>query len=240
MIVWGGKGTGYENTGGRYNPITNSWQSTNAAGAPDSRRNHSAIWTGDEMIVWGGYSYDDSSTYYNDGSRYNPSNNSWHPISNINAPSARDDHSVVWTSNEMIVWGGGPGGAGSMLNTGGIYNPTSDNWTLTSTSNAPSARLSHSVIWTGQDMIVWGGHYSNGYQDYYKTGGIYDPINNQWQNTSLINTPRERTNHSAIWTGKKMIVWGGIPGSASSSSTNTLGSYYPYDIDDLIFEDGFE
>ncbi len=37
-----------------------------------------------------------------------------------------------------------------------------------------------------------------------------------------------------------MIVWGGNSGSSGSSSTNSLGAYYPYDYDDIIFEDGFE
>ena len=30
-------------------------------------------------------------------------------------------------------------------------------WTATSTTNAPSARAGHSAVWTGTEMIVWGG-----------------------------------------------------------------------------------
>ena len=30
-------------------------------------------------------------------------------------------------------------------------------WTATSTSNAPSARYGHTAVWTGSEMIVWGG-----------------------------------------------------------------------------------
>ena len=240
MVIWGGKGSDYFNSGGRYNPNNNSWSPTNSIGAPSARRSHTAIWSGSEMMVWGGYVYDGSSTYFNDGSRYDPINDDWQVINSENSPSARDDHSVIWTGDEMIIWGGGPGGAGNMLMTGGKYNPINDNWNATSTSNAPSARLNHSAIWTDSDMIVWGGYYSDGYQDYYKTGGVYNPVSNQWQATSLENSPRERQGHSAVWTGKQMIIWGGIPGSSGSSSTNTMGTYYPYDIDDLIFQNGFE
>ena len=41
--------------------------------------------------------------------------------------------------------------------TGATYDPSTDNWTATSTSNAPSARGSHTAIWTGSEMIVSGG-----------------------------------------------------------------------------------
>ena len=38
MIVWGGSGpNGTVNTGGRYNPSTNSWTTTSSANAPEGR-----------------------------------------------------------------------------------------------------------------------------------------------------------------------------------------------------------
>jgi hypothetical protein len=52
MIVWGGSGLG--NTGGRYDPIQDTWRATSTgANVPESRSYHSAVWTGTEMIVWG-------------------------------------------------------------------------------------------------------------------------------------------------------------------------------------------
>ena len=54
----------------------------------------------------------------------------------------------------MIIWGGG---AGLMFNTGGRYNPSTDSWAATSTSNAPSVRIGHTAVWSGSEMIVWGG-----------------------------------------------------------------------------------
>ena len=45
----------------------------------------------------------------------------------------------------------------NVLNTGGRYNPSTDSWTATSTTNAPSARADHTAVWTGSEMIVWGG-----------------------------------------------------------------------------------
>ena len=68
----------------------------------------------------------------------------------------------------MIVWGGYDG---SYLNTGGKYNPDTDSWTATSTTNAPTARELHTAVWTGSQMIVWGG-----WDDFFRplnTGGRY-------------------------------------------------------------------
>ena len=32
-----------------------------------------------------------------------------------------------------------------------------DQWGATSTINAPAGRVSHTAVWTGSEMIVWGG-----------------------------------------------------------------------------------
>ena len=55
MIVWGGfDGSNRVNTGGRYNPSTDTWTATSITNAPIARYNHTAIWGVDEMIIWGG------------------------------------------------------------------------------------------------------------------------------------------------------------------------------------------
>ena len=59
MIVWGGVGTitasDIYNTGGRYDPVANSWLPTSTnSGVPNLRQDHTAVWTGSEMIIWGG------------------------------------------------------------------------------------------------------------------------------------------------------------------------------------------
>jgi hypothetical protein len=59
MIIWGGLNftSGRLNTGGRYDPVTDSWISTSLDNAPSPRDYHSAVWTGTEMIIWGGASW---------------------------------------------------------------------------------------------------------------------------------------------------------------------------------------
>jgi hypothetical protein len=71
MIVWGGQGEGYLDTGGRYTPGTNTWEATGiGAGVPAGRTQHTAVWTGNEMIVWGGR-YE--SGYFDAGANYDAS-----------------------------------------------------------------------------------------------------------------------------------------------------------------------
>src|SRR5262249_58085706 len=105
MIVWGGAGycSGNVNTGGRYNPATDSWTATSTINAPEARQYPNAVWTGSEMIVWGGYG---NSGNLDTGGRYNPATDSWIATSTTNAPEARYLHTTVWTGSEMIVWGG--------------------------------------------------------------------------------------------------------------------------------------
>ena len=174
MIVWGG----YDNVnavnlndGGRYTPSSNSWTATSTGtNCPTARDFHTAVWTGTEMIVWGGYG---SAQYLNTGGRYTPSSNSWTATSTGAIPSGRTYHTAVWTGTEMIVWGGKIAATPTYTNTGGRYAPSSNSWTFTSTgTNCPSARILHSAVWTGTEMIVWGGNdgASGG-----NTGGIFYP-----------------------------------------------------------------
>ena len=107
----------------------------------------------------------------------------------------------------MIVWGG-ESGSGD-LNTGGRYNPGSDSWTATSTTNAPIGRALHTAVWTGTEMIVWGGDYFDGTYHYLQSGGRYNPSTDSWVTTSTTNAPEARDVHTAVWTGSEMIVWGG-------------------------------
>ncbi len=217
MIVWGGWDiTDFLNTGARYNPANNTWTAMTTNNAPPARSGHTAIWTGTEMIVWGG---GPPSAELNSGGRYNPATDTWTATSFTSVPSARRDHTAVWTGSEMIIWGGA--GIG-LLNTGGRYNPVNNTWTNTSTSSAPSARLFHTAVWTGDEMIVWGGQAGT---NRLATGGRYNPVANAWASdaTAIAGAPAKRGQHSALWTGTRMIIWGG----EDVAQLNTGGIYTP-------------
>jgi hypothetical protein len=97
--------------------VGDSWAVTDTSSAPARRYGHTAVWTGSEMIVWGGFN---GSLFLNSGGRYDPTGNSWVAVTKAGAPSGRRWHTAVWTGDKMVVWGGHDGGC---LNTGGRYAP---------------------------------------------------------------------------------------------------------------------
>jgi N-acetylneuraminic acid mutarotase len=100
MIVWGGwtSCTGPDSpTGARYNPFSDTW--TSMTNAPQGRRDHTATWTGSEMIVFGGW------PALNVAHRYNPTTNSWSVTASVAQARTRYP-TAVWTGSLLIVWGG--------------------------------------------------------------------------------------------------------------------------------------
>ena len=234
MIIWGGNedldfGDPTKSPslgdGGRYDPVSDSWTFLTDTGAPSRRSSHTAIWTGSEMIVWGGKlssSTDGTTipeTYRNDGARYDPSTDTWTPIGTTGAPSARENHTAVWTGSKMVVWGGDDNTV-TEVDSGGQYDPVADTWTATSTVGGPSARVHHTAVWTGSEMIVWGGFGGGNRRN---DGKIYDPTNDSWATITPSGAPTARDGHAAVWNGREMIIWGGY----GSSSLNDGAIYAP-------------
>lgn len=230
MIIWGGVGCPDPPTdcssatllssGGVYNPTNDSWVETEKIGAPYGRVGHSAVWSGSEMIIWGGGS--------RTGGKYNPTTNQWIPTSipEPNIPTPRAYFVGIWTGAEMLVWGGLEYTINSVTNTGSKYDPALNVWTEVTTNSAPEARQRHSGVWTGTELIVWGGVKAAyfGPPDLLNTGGRYNPVTDSWSPTIADSTLAPRFSHSAIWTGGEMIVWGGGECTDPPSCTTYTGS----------------
>jgi hypothetical protein len=84
--------------------------------------------------------------------------------------------------------------------------------------------------------LVWGG--VNGVNApasiiYYNDGGQYDPKSDAWDSLPVLNTPSAcplpRLNHSTIWCGDRMIIWGGgeYQTNCQQIITNTGHIYVP-------------
>lgn len=239
MIIWGGSARGggvlnARNDGAMYDPATNTWTPMSTAGAPSAREEHTAVWTGSRMIVFGGSIANIGncvgvgSCFVNDGASFDPNTNTWSPISLTGAPQARGMHSAVWTGSKMVVWGGGglpPGFGLSSLNSGGIYDPATDTWTPTSTAGAPAGRIGHASVWTGSRMLIFSGQdFYTG--TYYGDTFAYDPVTNLWTTLNSAGAPAPRVASAAVWTGSQMIVHGGM---GLAIQNNLLLAYYYFD-----------
>ena len=210
-ILWGGTlgrdGNGfdlYAGTGGRYQPDADAWTPVSTISTPTARSRHTAVWSGSEMIVWGGYG---GTGYLADGGRFSVSNNLWNGLP-PSALSARDGHGAVWTGNRMLIWGGN--NRMGRLSDGALFNPADGTWTMLPTAGAPAARANATVLWATDRLLVWGGDGASGYRadgaQLLVTGGVPSTA---WQPFSTASAPTARSGHTAVWTGTTMLVWGG-------------------------------
>jgi beta-lactamase regulating signal transducer with metallopeptidase domain/N-acetylneuraminic acid mutarotase len=209
LLVWGGGSQSvFFNDGARYELATDTWRPISVQNAPSPRWFHAAVWTGSEMIVWGGRAEFDNYQVRGDGGRYDPATDTWKPLSSIGAPKARSQMAAIWTGTEMLIWGGSAEGWAVEL-TGARYNPQTDAWRTIAETDAPEGRMEPSAVWTGSEMIVWGGVRFSPDHVAFNSGGRYDPVRDKWRSLPTDGAPGPRTGHTAVWTGREMIVWGG-------------------------------
>ena len=208
---------GITSSGFRYDSCVSTWSAT--ANASFGLSGHTTVWTGTELIVWGGRNAQGELT--NRGARYNPSTNSWTELSTVNAPWPREGHTAVWTGSEMIVWGGTVP-SGETTNTGARYNPADNTWRPL--ASAPLGLSRHTAVWTNSGMIVWGGR--DTFHRPTNQGARYDLSTDSWTPLSAVNAPSPREGHTAVRTdSNEMIIWGGNGGLAGL--TNSGARYNP-------------
>lgn len=214
MIVWGGSNGGtFLGDGAEYDLATRTWTPISTVDAPSPRDSAVAVWTGSEMIVWGGRNQDGP---LGDGASYNPATKKWSALP-VGGPSPRWQHAAVWTgipTNRLFVWGGFDGS--TELETGAFYTEAGG-WTPLVDPAPPAARRLHTAVWDEMNsrVIVFGGvgfDPNSGTTTSLATGGIYGPLpaNEVWTDLAQVGTPpAPRHEHSAVWAGTHMIVWGG-------------------------------
>jgi ankyrin repeat protein/N-acetylneuraminic acid mutarotase len=246
MLVWGGftdshsryqgaHADAHLNTGGRYDPSSDSWKTITTKGAPSKRCWHTMVWTGKEMIIWGG---GNTTKALNDGGCYSLARDSWKPVSTEGAPSPRVGHVAVWTGKEMIVWGGTTRETDAQsvyFENGARYNPDADTWKPISTIGAPKGRVSTFAVWTGTEMVVWGGvndAQAGGVGDsnrYVGTGARYNPATDTWTEMTATGAPSPRLT-SGVWTGEGLLTFGGYNGTHLNDTWfySPQRTLYPY------------
>ena len=216
MLVWGGAGCQGacdgqairpHADGAAYDPSADSWRSLPPS--PLSARSGAlAVWSGRELIVWGGMVGD---RFLSDGAAFDPDGNRWRSL----APSplagrfAAPPGTVfqvpgVWTGTEMLVWGQGAGVEAAEVDepAGAAYDPAADRWRVLAPAPVP-ARIAVPV-WTGREMLVWAGQSGRRYFD---DGAAYDPTADRWR--TLPPSPVAARFTFAVWSGTQMLVWGG-------------------------------
>lgn len=216
MLIWGGfNGSSALSNGSRYNPTLDSWSAITATGAPSARASGTAVWTGTKMIVWGGSTTSLPAGAINSGGLYDPAADSWSATSSTSPPTARVTPQSAWTGTQMIIWGG-MNASSAEIASGKLYDPAgAGTWSNITTTTEPAARIAPASAWTGQQFFVWGGRSGGG--SYISGGGLYSPTGNTWVATSSNNEPSAThanfTTQWAVWTGSRVLLFGGVSDS---------------------------
>lgn len=176
---------------------------------PGGRRSYAElVWTGSEVLVWGGDRGGETRT---DGAAYDPDAGSWRAVPA--APIAgRYGAALVWTGSEVVVWGGVAGSR--TFADGAAWNPRTNRWRLL--AEAPlRPRDNAAATWTGSHLFVWGGAPTQRPDPDDECppiparadGALYDPARDSW--TRLADAPEARSGARAITAGDAVVVWGG-------------------------------
>jgi hypothetical protein len=182
---------------------------------PFSRFGGAAVWTGTELVLWGGES-DYGEEVHGDGAAFNPATGRWRPL----APGpllARSGAAAVWTGDEMLIWGGHE----ATTNDGAAYDPEEDEWR--SLPDSPlGARVPVGAVWTGTEVIVWG---SASRAASAVDGAAYDPREDRWR--ELPPAPFALNEATLAWTGEEMVVFGArLDGNNWSDTEHARGAAF--------------
>lgn len=234
MIVWGGySGFGFLNDGGRFRLAANEWRAMAPSLTNSPRMGHSAAWTGEDMLVWGGLRQEwgsrGTTVYPIDCLDYRPDIDTWIPMPPSNGIIGRVDHSTVWTGQDLVVWGGFNE---TELASGARFNLWEETWHEVSPIPYGQPRSNHSAVWTGLQMILFGGNTHLQPNEFLRPGYRYLPDSDRWLPLRGVASPALRHSHSAVWTGREMIVWAGI--DPVGRLLNTGGVYVPGDESALV------
>ena len=229
FIVWGGTASGTELDGFTCSAAAFPFEATAIVGG-ERRERHSAVWSGNELIVYGGV-FDAESI--DGGERYSFNDDEWTPIGREPAPIySRWGHSAAWIDSRMLVWGGFTSEdesvpAAPTSPSGALYDPAEDDWSTMTTDSAPSPRAWTTGVVVGGRFFVWGGADGSGFAAL-GDGALYDPVTDTWATVSTESAPTARALQTVVSSGNTVIVWGGSDSTEPGGSLPNDGAiYYP-------------
>jgi Kelch motif len=140
-----------------YTPTRSTWRRLTPLKGPagNFQGEYHAVWTGKEMIDWGGGCCSDA---FSTGWAFDPVTNRWRKLpSSPLAPS--QSPTGVWTGHELIVLISGldPDGKPYPRSLARIaaYNPVTNAWRRL--APLPALRFNADAVWDGHDMLLIGG-----------------------------------------------------------------------------------
>ena len=181
-----------------------SW-TAGTAEPPLPARDVSPVWSGAELLVWGGELWEPDgwrTRFFADGGAYDPAADRWRLLP-PGPLTPRAGHIAVWAGGELIVWGGrGPIG---LFSDGAAYDPASDRWRPLAPSPL-SPRAGATGVWTGEELLLLGGADNTGpLTDF----AAYDPARDAWRLLSFPDAFADRPPEGldGLWDGQAAVFW---------------------------------
>jgi hypothetical protein len=215
--VWTGKEVILVSAAGApiaYDPAANAWR--RFARPPTGFISHTAdlapVWTGEEVLVWGGFNIDDTSGKRIDGGRgaaYDPATDRWRRLPR-SPLSYRTSAIVAWTGRLLLVIGGSCGDEGRIrCQDGAAYDPAANTWTPIPAPAGGAIAPDAASAWTGRELIIWSAIENREGPPRGNVASAYNPLTKRWRTLPPAPiTPRRLA--AAMWAGDRLLVWGGI------------------------------
>ena len=216
MLGLAGSGCGSESL----DPCVNgqaAWKKVEVPAELVARRaSHSAVWTGTEVLIWGGFGADGAPL--NSGFRWNPLTGEARAITEVGAPSPRFGHYSRWIGDAMLVYGGlivenlPDSRFGKAVSGGAFYYPDRDEWLAIAEAGGPGSRDCAATTWTPRGLFVFGGTSDPGTAEQApaRNGFLYDPSVKAW--TEIAASPpgfESFCDAGVLATDKVVLVAGG-------------------------------
>jgi N-acetylneuraminic acid mutarotase len=191
-----------------------SWSTMRAAPlAP--RLSATVVWTGSQLVVWGGVVNTAGHVApVADGAVWDAATGAWHAM----APSplsAREAAAGTWDGHDVFIWGGDNASehpaSYRMSADGALYDPEANTWRVLPGSPL-SARSRAEAIWTGPEVLVIGGGELDAPVSLPPadlTAAAYVPSSGQWRSLPTVPAASAGTpvGLSPAWTGQRLFVW---------------------------------
>lgn len=162
-----------------------------------------AVWTGDELIVWGGVVRGQTIEAVGDGAAFDPVADAWRSIRdaprNVLGGGGR---AAVWTGRRALFWAGNsPDGPAR----GAVYNPLTDRWRRLSVGPL-GPREGYVSAWTGTELVIVGGTLGDGLAR--PIAAAIDPRNDRWRRLPGFGFLEGLRPGGVVWSGDRLFVGG--------------------------------
>jgi N-acetylneuraminic acid mutarotase len=179
-----------------FNPGTGKWRELR-----HSVPSGITVWTGREAIGWGGGCCGDAES---NGAAYDPATGALRTLARSPlAPSQRP--LGVWTGHELILFVSsfGPDGKRwpARLARAAAYNPLTNTWRRIAPLPVTGLRFAGNAVWDGREVLVVASGSTA------RSASAYNPATNHWR--PLARMPSGRIGPTAVWTGARLLLWGG-------------------------------